>query len=74
VPTSAEIPRSPRCIFLELSLHGKRLVAGFEGGSRFYGALYNLTMDPFEKYDMIFKWGRAYAGPLDLAGQIGRRK
>ena len=33
------------------------------------GALYNLTMDPYEKYDMIFN-GAAPPGADDLAGAV----
>ena len=36
------------------------------------GAVYNLTMDPYEKYDMIFNWCGGHALADDVAGKVCR--
>ena len=39
---------------MEVSLHGEGLLARADANLGSIGATYNLTMDPYEKYDMIF--------------------
>ena len=39
---------------VEVHLDCKGFLARTEPGARFNSAVYNLTMDPFERYDMIF--------------------
>ena len=39
---------------MEVPLYGEGLVAGHKANLGAIGAIYNLTMDPYEKYDMTF--------------------
>ena len=54
-PISVAIPRSPGCISLgNTSTRRRTRGSGLTANLGSIGATYNLTMDPYEKYDMIF--------------------
>ena len=72
-PTSATIPRTPSCNIAWKYLYtAKDTWLGPEQNLGAIGSLYNLTMDPFEKYDMTFNGAVSHAAADHLAGPLRR--